>query len=80
VPFSDTEYALIAYVPLTTQKRDSRFLIEAPALAKGSPSYFNVQGLGAVDHHAFKQKIGDVDAKTMELIESKIAEWLGMKR
>ncbi len=78
IPFKSSEYSLIAYVPITKQQRDSRFLLPVPTTIKSVEGFFNIQGLGAIDHHAFQKKLESVGPEIVIQIEGKIRLWLGM--
>jgi mRNA interferase MazF len=77
VPYSDSDYALLAAVPHTTATRGSGFevAIEIRGLRPGA---FNVQGTLAVPPHKCIQKLAKLTPGQLRAVETAVARWLGI--
>ena len=66
--------ALVLYVPLTTQRRDSPYEVPLPRLPfLDRESVVNVQGLGSLPIVRFERKIGRVSDEIMERVKDALA-------
>ena len=66
----DPPRALIIYVPLTSQNRESKYEVVLPKLPfLDRPSIANVQGIGSLPTVRMERKIGKLPAQTMEQIK-----------
>ena len=66
----DPPRALILYVPLTTQNRQSRYEVVLPKLPFiDSDSVANVQGLGSLPRIRFERKLGKLPEEVMGKIK-----------
>ena len=63
--------ALTLCAPITTQSKGSRYEVDIgkPQFLR-QPSYVNVQGLQAIQHHELSGPIGKLDLKTLETIKA----------
>ena len=77
VPYSDSDYALLAAVPHTTTTRGSRFevALEVRGLKSGA---FNVQGLLAIPSVKCIKKLTILPPDQLKTIESTVSRWLGI--
>ena len=77
VPYSDSDYALLAVVPHTTTTRGSRFevALEVRSLKSGA---FNVQGILAVPPIKCIKKLTTLTSDQLKTVESTVAGWLGI--
>ena len=77
VPYTDADYALVCVIPRTASARGSQFevRVKVPWLQPGA---FNLQGMLAVPAAKFLRKLGALDAKQMQEIESALKRWLGI--
>ncbi|MEA5418577.1 type II toxin-antitoxin system PemK/MazF family toxin [Spirulina sp. CCNP1310] len=72
--------ALIIYVPLTTQYRQSPYEIELPHLRfLKQKSVANVQGMSALPTVRLERKLGDLPIDVLKAIQSAIAYTLDLK-
>jgi mRNA interferase MazF len=70
----DPPRALILYVPLTTQRRDSRYEVPLPRLPfLDRESVANVQGLGSLPTVRLERRIGRLSAEIMERLKDALA-------
>src|SRR6185295_10723288 len=70
----DPPRALVLYVPLTTQRRDSPYEVRLPRLSfLDRESVANVQGLGSLPTVRLERKIGRLSAEVMERIKDALA-------
>jgi mRNA interferase MazF len=66
----DPPRALILYVPLTTQNRQSRYEVVLPQLPfLDSGSVVNVQGLGSLPRIRFERRLGKLPDEVMDKIK-----------
>ncbi|NCO60280.1 MAG: transcriptional regulator [Deltaproteobacteria bacterium CG_4_8_14_3_um_filter_51_11] len=66
--------ALVIYVPVTTQNRQSRYEVALPNLGFiADDSVANVQGLGALPTVRLERKLGRLPANLMELIKGSLS-------
>jgi mRNA interferase MazF len=67
----DPPRALILYVPLTTQNRNSRYEVALPKLPfLDRDSVANVQGLGSIPNARLERRIGKIPANVMENLKA----------
>lgn len=65
--------ALIIYVPLTTQNRQSQYEVPLPKLKfLNRDSFVNVQGLGSISRIRLERKLGQLPDETMQQIRKAI--------
>lgn len=77
----DPPRALVLYVPLTTQRRDSPYEVPLPRLPfLDRESVINVQGLGSLPTVRLERKIGRLSAGTMDRLKGALAFALGLGR
>jgi mRNA interferase MazF len=74
-----TEMALIAYIPCTTARRDSRFQVPIDRPFLDSSSVFDAQGVGTADRSKFRRRIGRIDADELSKVEGTLKRWLGLQ-
>ena len=68
---ADPLRALVIYVPLTTQNRNSSYEIELPILPfLHQKSFANVQGLGSLPSVRLERKIGVLPKKVMKQLKN----------
>jgi mRNA interferase MazF len=73
--------ALILYVPLTTQRRNSPYEVPLPRLPfLDRESVANVQGLGSLPTVRLERRIGSLSARTMEQLKDALAFALDLGR
>ena len=73
--------ALVLYVPLTTQRRDSPYEVPLPRLPLlDRDSVANVQGLGSLPTVRLERKIGRLSAQVMEQLKGALAFALDLER
>ena len=73
-PDPDPPRALVIYVPLTTQNRESKYEVVLPKLPfLDRPSIVNVQGIGSLPAIRLERKLGKLSASTMEQIRQALA-------
>ncbi|MEO1125664.1 MAG: type II toxin-antitoxin system PemK/MazF family toxin [Cyanobacteria bacterium J06635_15] len=66
--------ALIVYVPLTTQYRQSQYEVELPKVKfLNQSSFANVQGIGSIPRVRLERKLGNLPRETMEQITQAIS-------
>ena len=71
--------ALVIYVPLTTQPRDSDYEVALPRLSfLREPSTANVQGIGSLATVRLECRLGSVPAETLTRIKTALAFALEM--
>ena len=71
--------ALVIYVPLTTQNRNSPYEVVLPKLRfLDRDSVANVQGLGSIPRVRLKRKLGNLPDEIMEQIKQTILFALGL--
>ncbi len=71
---ADSPRALVLYVPLTTQNRQSRYEVAVPRLSfLNHESVANVQGLGSLPSVRFERKLGQLPADLMARVKSSLA-------
>ena len=77
VAYADADYALVCVIPRTASARGSQFEVgvEVPWLQPGA---YSLQGMLAVPAAKFLRKLGALDAKQMQEIESALKRWLGI--
>ena len=62
--------ALIIYVPLTTQNRQSQYEVQLPKLKfLNRDSFANVQGIGSIPRVRLERKLGLLPDETMQRIK-----------
>lgn len=77
----DPPRSLVLYVPLTTQRRDSRYEVPLPRLPfLDRESVANVQGLGSLPTVRLERRIGRLSAEVMERMKGALAFALDMER
>ena len=65
--------ALIIYVPLTSQNRESQYEVELPKLRfLNRDSFANVQGLGSMPRVRLERKLGNLPDEVMQQIRQAI--------
>ena len=70
----DPPRALVLYVPLTTQRRNSRYEVPLPRLPSlDRESVANVQGLGSLPTVRLERRIGRLSAEIMERLKVALA-------
>src|SRR4051794_14154278 len=73
--------ALVLYVPLTTQRRDSPYEVPLPRLPfLDRESVANVQGLASLPSVRLERRIGRLSAETMDRLKDALAFILELKR
>ena len=73
--------ALVLYVPLTTQGRDSSYEVPLPRLPfLDRESVANVQGLGSLPTVRLERRIGRLSAETMGRLKDTLAFALDLER
>lgn len=71
--------ALVIYVPLTTQKRGSRYEVELPQLGfLREPSVANVQGVASLPITRLESKLGEVSTEVLNQIRRALAFAVGL--
>jgi mRNA interferase MazF len=74
----DAPRALAIYVPLTTQKRGSRYEVELPQLPfLRETSVANVQGIASLPITRLERKLGEVPTEVLDGIRHAIAFAVG---
>lgn len=77
----DPPRALVLYVPLTTQRRDSPYEVPLPRLPfLDRDSVANVQGLGSLPTVRLERKTGRLSAQVMEQLKGALALALDLER
>src|SRR5215472_2514624 len=77
----DPPRALVLYVPLTTQRRDSPYEVPLPRLPfLDRESVVNVQGLGSLPTVRLERKIGRLSAGTIQQLKHALAFALDLER
>ena len=77
----DPPRALVLYVPLTTQRRDSLYEVPLPRLPfLDRESVANVQGLGSLPTVRLERRIGRLSAEIMERIKDALVFALDLYR
>ena len=77
----DPPRALVLYVPLTTQRRDSPYEVPLPRLPfLDRESVANVQGLGSLPTVRLERKIGRLFAGTIQQLKHALAFALDLER
>ena len=77
----DPPRALVLYVPLTTQRRDSPYEVPLPRLSfLDRESVANVQGLGSLPTVRLERRIGRLSAEIMERLKDALAFALDLRR
>jgi len=77
----DPPRSLVLYVPLTTQRRDSRYEVPLPRLPfLDRESVANVQGLGSLPTVRLERKIGRLSKGVMERLKDALAFALDLER
>ena len=77
----DPPRSLVLYVPLTTQRRNSRYEVPLPRLPfLDRESVANVQGLGSLPMVRLERKIGRLSAGIMEQLKDALAFALDLER
>lgn len=75
----DAPRALVIYVPLTTQNRDSPYEVTIPRLGfLNAASYANVQGIASLPAIRLERKLGAVPTGTMAEIRRALLFALGL--
>ena len=76
----DPPRALVIYVPLTTQNRNSAYEILLPKLNfLAQDSVANVQGIGSIPRVRFERKLGELPNQVMAQIKQAIMFALDLK-
>ncbi len=77
----DAPRALVLYVPLTTQRRDSPYEVPLPRLPfLDRESVANVQGMGSLPTVRLERRLGKLSAGTMERLKDALAFALDLER
>ena len=77
----DPARALVLYVPLTTQRRNSPYEVLLPRLSfLDRESVANVQGLGSLPTVRLERKIGRLSAGIMEQVKDALAFALDLQQ
>ena len=77
----DPPRALVLYVPLTTQRRNSPYEVPLPRLPfLDRESVANVQGLGSLPIVRLDRKIGRLSAETIEQLKNALTFALDLER
>jgi len=77
----DPPRALVLYVPLTTQRRNSPYEVPLPRLLfLDRESVANVQGLGSLPTVRLERRIGRLSAETVERLQGRLAFALDFER
>ena len=77
----DPPRALVLYVPLTTQRRDSPYEVPLPRLPfLDRESIANVQGLGSLPTVRLERRIGGLSPEIMERLKNALAFALDLYR
>ena len=77
----DPPRALVLYVPLTTQRRNSPYEVPLPRLPfLDRESVANLQGLGSLPTVRLERKIGRLSAAVMEQLKEALAFALDLER
>ena len=77
----DPPRALVLYVPLTTQRRNSPYEVPLPRFPfLDRESVANVQGLGSLPTVRLERKIGRLSAEILERLKDVLAFALDLKR
>jgi mRNA interferase MazF len=77
----DPPRSLVLYVPLTTQRRESRYEVPLPRLPfLDRESVANVQGLGSVPTVRLERRIGRLSAEVMEHLKDALAFAMDIER
>src|SRR3954453_2232181 len=77
----DPPRALVLYVPLTTQRRDSSYEVSLPRLPfLDRESVANVQGLGSLPTVRLERRIGRLSAEIMGGVTGALASALALRR
>ena len=77
----DPPRALVLYIPLTTQRRDSPYEVPLPRLPfLDRESVANVQGLGSLPTVRLERKIGRLSATVMDRLKDALAFALDLER
>lgn len=77
----DLPRSLVLYVPLTTQRRNSRYEVPLPRLPfLDRESVANVQGLGSLPIVRLERKIGRLSAEIMVRLKNALAFALDLER
>lgn len=72
--------ALVIYVPLTTQNRNSHYEIPLPKLRfLEQVSLANVQGIGSLPAVRLERKLGELPAACLEQIKTALAFALNLR-
>ena len=70
----DAPRALIIYVPLTTQNRESSYEVPVPKLGfLNAASFANVQGIASIPFVRLERKLGALPAKTLAGIRNALS-------
>jgi mRNA interferase MazF len=77
----DPPQALVLYVPLTTQRRNSQYEVPLPRLPfLDRESVANVQGLGSLPTVRLERRIGRLSVAVMERLKDALAFALDLER
>ena len=77
----DPPRALVLYVPLTTQRRDSAYEVPLPRLPfLDRESVANVQGLGSLPTVRLERRIGRLSVAAMDRLKDALAFALDLER
>ena len=77
----DPPRALVLYVPLTTQRRNSPYEVPLPPLPfLDRESVANIQGLGSLPTARLERKIGRLATEVMERLKDALAFALDLER
>lgn len=77
---SNPPRALVIYVPLTTQYRNSRYEVPLPKLSfLREESFVNVQGIGSIPRTRLERKLGELPDKVMVQIRQAILFTLNLE-
>ena len=72
--------ALVIYVPLTTQNRNSHYEVPLPKLRfLEQVSLANVQGIGSLPTVRLERKLGELPAACLEQIKTALASALNLR-
>ncbi|MCE9552139.1 MAG: type II toxin-antitoxin system PemK/MazF family toxin [Planctomycetes bacterium] len=78
VEFQGHEWALVTYVPRTTERRETRFEVDVATGLFDQDGVFNAQALGSTDHQKFSRKLGTLTSSQLSSVEDAVKRWLGI--
>jgi mRNA interferase MazF len=78
VPYADADRALIGVIPHTTAIRGSQFEISIPVRFLGEGAFL-IQGVQALPPRYFLRRLGILSPDQLQLVQSVLSRWLGLK-